>query len=134
MEYFTLQNQEIQSAISDLTTMIRGVNQNISNVMLFGSTLSIPAKDAKDIDFFIDYKNISFEILKEELLKTKLRRRVVVEDIMQMYSNCPKWPKESPLAIHIILYKKGVSKLSEKLIKTRKKAIDISNIVLSNLV
>ncbi len=130
MIYFNIKHHEIKKAINDLKSLIIKYKNHIDRVMLFGSTLTIPIDDAKDIDFFISYKGLNFEDLRKSLLKVPLRRRIVVENIEADYRNHPEWPKEIPLTLHIILYREGILKFSEKLKKTKEKAIDISSEVL----
>jgi predicted nucleotidyltransferase len=130
MKNAILERPDIRLAISDLRSLLKGITENIEEVSLFGSTVSTPVKKAKDIDFFIAYKDIQFDKIRHHLLSTSIGRHVVVETIVAQYTNHPEWPKEDPVRIHIILYRKGISKFSEKLERTKINSIDISKEVI----
>jgi hypothetical protein len=107
-----------------------GITDNVEEVSLFGSTVTMPVKEAKDIDFFIAYKGTQFDKVRDHLLSVAIGRQVVVETIEAQYTNHPEWPKEDPVRIHIILYRKGISRFSEKLERTKIHSIDITKVVL----
>lgn len=126
MTLYTENHSEIKSAINDLKKIIGEDMRYIENIQLFGSALTIPIEDAKDIDFFISYKGIDFDTLRNKLMGYGIERNVAVENHEATYSNCPIWSSERPLTLHIILYRKGESKFSDKLIKTKEKSVDIT--------
>ncbi len=126
-----LSNPTVNQAIEALRGIIDGVRANIERVMLFGSIIEKTPQEAQDVDFLIAYTGTDFQSIRQRLLSVPIGRRVVVEDVEAQYANHPKWPREDPLAIHIILYRQGLSKLSEKLEGTRRDALDISQTFLS---
>lgn len=126
---FTLTHPEIDGAISDLRTVIRDSMEHIESIQLFGSSLTIPIEEAKDIDFFISYKDLEFDKIRKQLLDNNLGRHVAVEDQESRYHNCPPWTESRPLTLHIVLYRQGKSHFSEKLLRTKEKSLDITSIV-----
>ena len=130
MALYTKEHPEIKQAIIDLKNIIGEHNSYIENIKLFGSALTIPIEEAKDIDFFISYKGIDFNSMRSKLLNSVIGRNVAVENHEASYSNCPIWSSERPLTLHIILYREGISDFSKKLLKTKEKAIDITREVL----
>lgn len=127
---YRLDHPEIQDALRDLTRLLSGLGPLVDRVELFGSTLTIPIGEARDIDFFVGYRDASFDEVRRRLLGTPLPRNVAVESLDATYQNCPKWTTERPLTLHIVLYRDGVSEFSEKLIRTRRAAVDVTAAVL----
>lgn len=127
---FNLHHPVIVSAIKDLRLLLFKCEENIKSVSLFGSTLKlISIKDAKDIDFLIDYDG-SYEQIKSIIESIDIGRNVVVQHMALGYANCPTWRKEEPLRIHALFYQKGKTKLSQKAIETEKYALDITEMVI----
>jgi hypothetical protein len=124
-----LNRPDIKLAVEDLNTLLTGLERNIDGISLFGSTVTIPVEQARDIDFFIAYKNADFVEMRKQILSRPIGRRVVVENLEAQYTNHPEWPKENPVRIHIILYRKGVSKFSEKLDRTRASSLEITSAI-----
>ena len=130
MTFYNRNHPEIVEAIRDLKKIIGNYKSTIESIQLFGSALTIPIEEAKDIDFFIAYKNIDFDTLRNNLQSTNIGRNIAVENHEAEYSNCPIWDKKRPLTLHIVLYREGISNFSEKLLRTKEKSIDITNEVL----
>ncbi len=126
-----LSHPEVAQAVRDLKSMLLNIKENIEDVILFGSAVKTSPDDARDIDFFIAYKDMPFQDIRSQLLALLPGRRVIVENVEANYTNHPQWPKEEPLPIHIILYRKGISNLSEKLEKAKRESVDISSEALS---
>ncbi len=132
MSFYNENSAEIKDAYSDLKSIISGVDEKIDSIQLFGSTLLIPIEESRDIDFFISYKNIEFEKLRSILLESASSiRPVVIENHEGVYKNCPSWERTTPHTIHIILYRKGASSYSEKLIRTMEKSIDVTKKIIT---
>lgn len=131
MATYSIDHPEIQAAIADLRTALDKSVLNIQSVQLFGSTLTTPIDKAKDIDFFISYKDVEFEMLRNKLLNNNLQRNVAVENHEAKYSNCPIWDNKRPLTLHIVLYREGISEFSKKLMSTKQNSIDMTELVLS---
>lgn len=129
METKKLELKEIRNAISDLKKLIAGNVQNIVSVSLFGSTVDMHIDKAEDIDFFIAYKNSDFDMIRNDILTVNIGRNIIVESHEAQYTNHPTWTRETPLRIHIILYRDGISEFSEKLLRTRKSSIDITHLI-----
>lgn len=127
--HFTIAHPEIQSALKDLRRLLAGHTANVESVELFGSTLRIPVEDAQDIDFFVAFRGVPFAELRAKLLAIDCGRHLVVESLEASYSNCPSWEVRTPLTLHLILYRKGISAFSEKLTRTRKAAVDVTTSV-----
>jgi hypothetical protein len=85
---------------------------------------------ARDIDFFVAFRRISFEELRTKLMDSDIGRHVVVESLEASYSNCPLWELHTPLTLHLILYRQGISSFSAKLTETRSAALDVTKRVL----
>lgn len=127
MKTLSLTHPEVISAIDDLKTIIADQKNNIDSVQLFGSTIKMPLEEAKDVDFFIAYKDsTTFEELRKSLLKTKLDRIIHIENHQGKYTNHPEWEREHPLRLHILLYQQGKTEFTEKLKRTKKDSIDIT--------
>lgn len=126
MKTLSLTHPEVISAIDDLKEIIGRSKDKIESVQIFGSTIKMPLTEAKDVDFFISYKNTSFEEMKESLLKHNLSRIVHVENHEAKYTNHPEWERENPLRLHILLYQEGKTEFTEKLKRTKKYSIDIT--------
>lgn len=123
-----LELPEIRQAINDLKTLILGKEENIESISLFGSTIKMSISKAKDIDFFIKYKNCDFETLRQDLLKVKIGRNLTIENHSSSYTNHPTWLREEPLRMHILLFQEE-TQFSEKLNRTKKSSIDITHLV-----
>jgi predicted nucleotidyltransferase len=130
MERNILNTPDIEQAVNDLRSLLVGIKHNIEDVSLFGSTVTTPIHEAHDIDFFVAYRDASFDDVRKHLISVPLIRRVVVESLEATYTNHPDWPRELPLRMHIILYRKGLSKFSAKLERTRVNSINITKAVL----
>lgn len=126
---YTITHPEIQTAFSDMKRLLSGLGSLVEKVELFGSTLKIPIAEARDVDFFVGYRGITFEDVHKAIIETLLPRNVVVESIDASYTNCPKWTTERPLTLHIILYQEGKSEFSEKLLRTRQDAVDVTSMI-----
>ncbi len=126
---FTLAHPEIRKSISDLRIVVQNSLEYIDSIQLFGSALIIPIEEAKDIDFFISYKSIGFDKIRNQLLSNNMERHIAIENQESAYSNCPPWTNERPLTLHIVLYREGKSQFSEKLLRTKEKSLDITAIV-----
>lgn len=129
---FSLNHPEIKEAFGDLRRLLGGLGSLIDKIELFGSTLAISVTEARDIDFFVGYRNATFEEMRVKLLSNSLARNVVIESLDATYTNCPKWDTSRPLTLHIILYQEGISEFSEKLVRTRQTAVDVTSEVLGS--
>ena len=129
---YSIDHPEIQEAFGDLRRLLSGLGSLVEKVELFGSTLTIPVREARDIDFFVGFRNATFDDVRRRLLANSLPRNVVVESVEGFYTNHPKWNTTRPLTLHIILYRDGVSEFSEKLVRTRQAAVDVTSVVLAS--
>lgn len=129
---FTLEHPQIKDALEDLRSLMVQSVVDVRKIELFGSTLRTSCDEAQDIDFFVDYGGGIFSEAKAALEGSVNGRRVVVQNLEASYANCPAWPRELPLTIHIILYRNGISHFSEKLVRTRAHSIDVTDLVLGN--
>lgn len=129
---YSLNHPEIQEAFGDLRRLLSRLGSLVEKVELFGSTLTVPVREARDIDFFVAYRDATFDEVRSRLLANSLPRNVVVESLDASYTNCPKWDTTRPLTLHIILYRNDQSVFSEKLIRTRQAAVNVTSVVLGN--
>lgn len=127
--FYDIEHPVIQSALVDLRSLLKTVKSHIEKVELFGSTLTQPIDAIRDVDFFVAYEGKPFGVIRDGLRRAKLERHVVVEDLEASYANCPKWPIQEPLTIHIVLYRPRQSAFTPKLERARESSVEVTDLV-----